>query len=855
VKSTAPRRAPRREQGSGRAAERAQAQRGRPGGWALGAIAGAFLVSGAAGLMHEVVWSRLLALVFGATSLAISTVLAAYMGGLALGSWWIGTRSEELRDRRRVYAWLEIGIGLGALVVPLLLAAVGPAYGWLWRRFHLSFAAFSVLRLLVATLILLGPTLLMGATLPVLAAYCAGLQGRQVAPPWLYTVNLAGAALGVAAAGFAVMPALGVWGTIIVAALLNIGAGLAVMALPVLPERPAATGREADDPVRLGPLLIAVAFASGLMAMATQVAWTRVLSLIVGSTTYAFSSVLLVYLVALAAGSAWAARRSARLDQAGPDLALMHALFAVGLLGAVWSVNRLPYWYLRLSAGWAPQSLAGVVAVQMTILCSVLLVPVLCAGTILPLVLGAAAPAGARGTGPAVARVYAVNTLGAIAGALGSGFVLVPFAGTQATLIAVCGLAAVLAVACAWWGEARWAKLTSVATLVLVGAGALWRPAWNYLELHSGVYEPGRIHDVTDTLTSPGEKALYQREGPTASVLVALRPGEHGDIRSLLINARVNASDYREDMQTQLMLAHAPLLLTPRPRDVFLIGWGSGVTAGAVLAWPDTRLTAVELEPAVVEASREYEHVNGRPLGNPRLRLVEDDARHILLADETTYDVIVSEPSHPWVSGVANLFTADFYRLAGRRLRPDGVFAQWLQAYQISLDSFRAILAAYQSVFPEVLVFILPNNFDTIVVGSRQPLALDLADVERRWAVPEVQADLARIEFRRPEDLLARLYLGPEAVRSLVRGSRLNTDDNMLVETRGPAQMVWGSVKAYEQLLAALSNAATPVDMLLADPRHLRASPERLTALIEALRRTKRPTAYYERLRNASGSG
>jgi spermidine synthase len=322
--------------------------------WVVPALAVAFLLSGSAGLVHEVVWVRLLGLVFGATSLAISTVLATFMGGLAIGSYWVGRRADRLADRRRVYALLEIAIGVYALLVPGVLHAVEPLYGWLWRQFHLSFAVFSIIRFLVAGTVILGPTIMMGATFPILADYLANLRGRSLAPQWLYTMNLVGAVFGAAAAGYFLMPVVGVRGTITIGAALNVVVGIAVLCLPqVASSRPGdpigeapGDGAGAAGLPRAGRLLLLAAFLSGLVSLATQVAWTRVLSLIVGSTTYAFTSVLVVYLVALGFGSALASRRASRVRRVEPDLAIMHAALAVCMLGAVYCVNRLPYWYL-----------------------------------------------------------------------------------------------------------------------------------------------------------------------------------------------------------------------------------------------------------------------------------------------------------------------------------------------------------------------------------------------------------------------------------------------------------------------------------------------------------------------------
>lgn len=817
------------------------------GAWVAPALAGAFLLSGAAGLVHEVVWVRLLGLVFGATSLAISTVLATFMGGLAVGSYWVGRRTERLADRRRVYALLEVGIGACAILVPVILYVVEPLYGWLWRQFHLSFLAFSAIRFVVAASVLLAPTVMMGATFPVLADYLVGLRGRRLAPQWLYTANLAGAVLGAAAAGFFLLPVLGVRGTIAVGAAINVGVGLGVLALPRVGELHAAkSAASLGVTYRPERLLIVAAFVSGLVSLATQVAWTRVLSLVVGSTTYAFTSVLVVYLVALGVGSAWASRRGGRVARVEPDLAVAHAALGLFMLAAVAAVNRLPYWYLRLYDAWEPATLAGVVAMSSTLVWLVLFLPVLSAGMVLPLVLVGAVPPDARGTGAAVGRIYAVNTVGAIVGSVASGFFLIPVLGSQATLLAVSALAAAMALAFAFSKPTpRWVAAAAVMAAGVIAVGVLQRPDWNYLELHAGVFEPGRITGtVTDTLTEEGERTLYHREGPTASVVVVERPS---GARVLIVNARVNASDTPADMGTQVLLAQVPLLLAPRVDEVFVLGWGSGVTAGSATVGSTERVTAVELEPAVVQASAQFLHVNRDPLRNPRVRLYEDDARHILLASHDTYDVIISEPSQPWSAGVANVFTQDFYRLAERRLNAEGVFAQWLQLYQISFDVFRSVVATFQSVFPEVLIFKPPNSLDVVLLGSRQPLVLDVDELDRRWNVGSTREELARVGMERPEHLLGSLLLGPGIVRRMIEGARVNTDDNMHVESHAPMEMARGMIESSGMKIAVLVRLAPPTEELIANPAALLDSPERLRALVEGLRLAGRRSDGYDR--------
>jgi len=229
------------------------------------------------------------------------------------------------------------------------------------------------------------------------------------------------------------------------------------------------------------------------------------------------------------------------------------------------------------------------------------------------------------------------------------------------------------------------------------------------------------------------------------------------------------------------------------------------------------------------------------------VRLHTDDARHILLASDDTYDVIVSEPPHAWLTGVANLFTQDFYALAASRLRPDGMMAQWLQTYEISPDGFRAILAAFQSVFPEVMVFTTANAFDTVLVGTRRPLRIDLAELERRWSADRTRTELARVGLTQPEHLLACFYLGPDAVRALVAGAPINTDDNLYVEATTPREHM-RTARTGNAILPTLESRSTPVETVLRDPTLLTRSRARLEALVEGLRRLQRPSDRYAKL-------
>jgi spermidine synthase len=732
-----------------------------------------------------------------------------------------------------------------ALAVPLLLDALEPVYGILWRRFHLSFLAFSGIRFLLAGSLLLAPTIMMGATLPLLADFFAASAGRRVAPEWLYTINLIGATVGVAAGGFLLLPLVGVRATIATGAALNIIAGLLVLA-----RLPKTWGprRSFSEPVegpstsenRPASIFLAAAFISGFASLAAQVAWTRILALLVGSTTWALSTVLLAFLLSMAGGSAWASRRAGRGADARTSLAMVAALGAPALLAAMAAVNQWPSWYWTIFNALRPGGIAGAIAINAVAVLGILSIPLLLAGTIFPLALAAVTPRDPQATGRAVGTLCAVNTVGAILGATLGGVVLVPRLGSRGTLSGLCLATALFALACAL--PVRRVRLTAavLASLLIVLAGLALLPAWDLKTLNAAIYEPQPGVDPRNK--NRKDVVVYHREGPTATVMVLDREGE---TRYMRINGRVNASSGPRDIATNVLLAQIPLLVVPRGDDVLVVGLGSGVTAGAALQSPARRVTVVELEPAVVEASHLFDEVNDKPLDDLRLRLYEDDARHVLLASDALYDVIISEPSHPWVSGVSNLFTRKFFSLGASRLHDEGVFAQWLQTYQIAGGTFRSILATFQSVFPEVLVF-RSYGTDLILVGSRRPLSLDMSTMEQRLLDPLVRREMNRIGIRRPEDLMAHFLTGPQDVRRFASGAPINTDDNMLVEFRAPVDLLHVGSDETQTILSGLP--FTPVEEVLSDPDRLLHRRDSLHALVRALTERNRSAERYEKI-------
>jgi spermidine synthase len=776
-----------------------------------------FILSGATGLIYEVLWARMLGLVFGATTLAVSTVLAAFMGGLALGSALAGRLASRIKKPLGTYGLMEIGIAVYALLVPFLFRWVDDVYALIWQQFQPGFFAFSLWRFLLSSLVLLVPTTLMGATLPVLAAalvHSSGRNSNSVAR--LYACNLAGAILGTIAAGFVLLPALGVRTTIAVAAVLNVTVGVVAILLQrttrsfepqlVHPENP-------DNPVPISFWLFA-AVASGFVTISTQVCWTRILTMIIGSSTYAFSIVVALFLIGLAVGAWWIARKD-RSEKLRLIVLKVQVLTAISLLLSLFVLNNIPAMVVSLGLKCQISSWAGLLALQILAATLLILVPATLMGMVMPLVLvwasGDETKAVAR-----VGRSYAMNTIGAIAGAFITGFLLIPKTSTRFTLLlaAVCCLV-VAAVAYQPHVPGRDPALKRSLAIGLTPMLAivlfLIAPAMNLADLSIGAYDSlvrvlaqtrEGAKNSSDEASQPAvhELLMYQ-EGPTATVSVR----KDQNTVSMAINGRTNASDSVYDMPTQVILGQIPLLIAPKIDTGLIIGYATGVTVGAMLQSPIQSVTCVELEPGTVKASRFFEHINNRPLDDPRTTLIIDDARAFLRVTPNRYDMIVSEPSHPWVPGVANLFTQEFFELGRARLNDEGIFVQWVQIYQLSTESLRSVLATYQKVFPHVLVFRvggLNKGKDLLLVGSNRSLSLDR--LAERYADPRIAAEIARVDLRSEADVRAWYVCDETKLGPAVAGAEINTDDNMHIEMTVPREAFRPSMQTNADWVQAL---------------------------------------------------
>lgn len=794
-----------------------------------------FFASGVTGLVYQVIWLRQLTLLFGATAYASSAVLSTFMGGLALGSYWAGRRADLWPDPPlRTYGKLELGIAAYAAAIPFLLHQLTPVLGVAWRLgADRHFALLGLVKLIAIAIVILPATTLMGATLPVLARVATKTTrtvGAGVAA--LYAVNTFGAVIGTVAAAFIALPALGTARTLVANIALN--ALIGIVAWTAGGRTLEAAGPSVEGPDRVAPdqsaraLVLAFA-ASGFAAMVLEVAWTRSLALVLGSSVYAYASMLAAFLIGLTSGAASAARFLERKRSADPRAALAAVLAVAGALSfvAAFAIQALPRLFAEIYFRLTPSPEGWWIA-QLGIAMLVMCPTTYALGWVFPLVLegvGGSRSAVARSVG----RTYAANTVGTIAGAASGGFLLIPTVGVGATLVGAAVVllllgAALLPGASVFTSGIR--RALAVACVASALLSVALRPAWDVLMMNSGVYM--NVQDVAkgwhefERRIRTDTAVVYARDGLTTSVLVARQSAF--DNLYLAVNGKTDASS-REDLETQVVLGQLPLLFHPDPRDVLIVGLASGITAGSVATHRVESIRVVEVEGAMVGAARCFGPYNNDVLDDPRVTLSINDARNELQFNPKLYDVIISEPSNPWMTVAANLFTEDFFTIAKSRLRPGGVFGQWVQTYCLTPTHLKSILAGYHRAFPHVLVFESQGGIDLLVIGSDQPLVIDTEDLERRASELWVRADLARAGIRSATDIVAMLQTGGAALAEVVRGAAINTDDNGLVEFAAPKTLyletqdanltaLQGPGNDPMEVVAALTRTPDPPDRL-----------------------------------------
>ena len=719
-----------------------------------------FTVSGFAGLIYESIWTHYLKLFLGHAAYAQSLVLAVFMGGMALCAAYCARISARLRNPLALYALVEAIVGLCALALHEVFVAVTDwSYAALLPGLGAPWLVLGA-KLALSCLLILPQSVLLGATFPLMSAGLVrahpAASGESVS--MLYFTNSLGAAAGVLASGFLLIEWAGLPGTLRTAGAINLGLAAVVWLLARPMQAPALPGRAAREPrVALG--LVAVAFFTGLASFVYEISWIRMLSLVLSSSTHAFELMLSTFILGLALGG-FAVRR--RVDAtASPERLIGWVQLAKGLLALLTllvydrSFELMEYLMrglARSETGYLLFNLSG-----QAIAALVMLPATFCAGMTLPLITGALLRRGA-GEG-AIGRVYAANTLGAIAGVLFAVHFGLPALGLKGALVAASLLDAALGLALLYLFLAQRRSFA----LAAAACAALFVPIAAAFELDvrkmtAGVFRYGELASSRDA------QILYRKDGKTASVHLV----QYGPVTSIRTNGKSDGSvnikgteegDRGTDEITMVLTGALPMALKPEAKSVAVIGIGTGITTHTLLQGLGIeRVETVEIEAAMAEAARGFRPRNSAAFADPRSAILIDDAKTYFSSLSRRYDILISEPSNPWVSGVSSLFTREFYRRIRAHLAPGGILVQWFQLYEIGPSLLASVMRALGEEFPHYAVY-APSDHDLLIVASQTPLPAPQARVFQQ---PGLAKELRHVHLHTIGDLDAR-YLGSRA--------------------------------------------------------------------------------------------
>jgi len=787
------------------------------------AILGCFFLSGAAGLVYQVAWAKALGLIFGHTVYAAAVVLAVFMAGLASGSVYLSRWAKGHTNPVALYARIELLIAATGALSLAGLAAVRSLYVIVYPVVSGAQIPLLALRLLGVTAVLFIPTFLMGATFPILVdGFSRSSANLGAGVSQLYWVNTLGAVAGTLIAGFVLLPAWGLRVTIGCAAAVNALAGLIALwasnenrTSPPAKVLPRKVSPDRNTPQEFSFRFLLFLFAVvGSTAFAYEIAWTRLLAITIGSSTYAFTLMLAAFLLGTVIGSAFfhrffAASRKVSITtfsrtQIGIGMAALSSLVLFPWMAAI--VPDL----LRNT----DQAFGGLVLTQFVVSALAMLPTAMIFGFNFPMVvvLLDRRNAGQSGSSVTVGEAYAANTMGCIVGAVVTGFWLVPWLGS----FRVIGVAAAinLLLALVLDSRAPQRRLLRLAIdigcfvlAVVVGFSSLFynQPL---LMLSAVLYGNSHQRRLTFGEVVATTDLVFAEAGVNDSIAVVRTDANV----SLRVNGKVDAST--GDARTQLLLGHLGAALHSKPRRVLIIGFGSGMTASAVARYPDVEeIDCVEIEPAVIHAAPYLGSLNRGVLTDARVQVVFDDARSFLLTSRQKYDLIISEPSNPWIAGVATLFTDEFYAAARQRLAPGGMFVQWVQSYSLDPADLRMIMATFAPHFAEVTLW-RGEETDLLLLGRTDTAPLQFNHLRALWQNQALRTDLESVDVRDPEGVVAYFLLDDAAVRKLGEGSPLNTDDRTLLEYHAPETMLMrGLSDANDELITQFQTRPLPANL------------------------------------------
>ncbi|MCF6284175.1 MAG: fused MFS/spermidine synthase [Candidatus Hydrogenedentes bacterium] len=768
-----------------------------------------FFVSGACGLLYQVVWTRKLVLLLGTTSHAVSTVLSIFFLGLGVGSIWGGRLADRTTRPLRAYGIFECIIGLWALGFIVAVTYGEDAVVVLLKQFHLSRGTGTLFRGLLALLLLFVPVSLMGATLPLLARFVsreAKVRGMRIGA--LYTLNTLGAVAGCFVAGFFLIPRFGYTQTTLLGAAANVAVGLVAWGLSRHRETGAVVERGAEVPppsevdaqaTMLG-LVIAAFFLSGFCSLGLEVLWTRLLAIIFLGTTYAYTTMLTTLLLGIALGSAVASAFVDRLGRPALWLGAVLALTGVGCVYMLGTLAAMPeaVMALQLDSGgdWG-----AVIRGKVWLSFKALFLPTFFLGMTFPLVVKAVSNTRAT-LGRDVGRLYFANTVGGVLGSLVGGFLFIPLIGTHwgivvfALLVTLAGAALIVASP----QTSFLFKGLSCATVALLLAGSFWRAPVDVNQSLNAGYIP------------ESHRVIHYKEGVEGTVAVSEpRDERDGTDRVLWINRVQATTSIEKGVKMNRLQGVLPLLFDRQPTDVLFMCFGSGITCGTLALSDFARIDAVDISPEVLEAAPFFEVDNLGVIDRPEVTFHVDDGRNFLLTSERRYDVITFEPMPLAMSGVSTFYTQEYYKLCLEHLKPGGMVSQWIPLHGLTPEIVKSLAYTFTTVFPNYTAWFI--NADLFLIGSNAPLKLDVVALQARLATPALEKALKDVGFADIPSILGCYLMDEAGLDAYTAGGTVMRDDLPWAEFEAPKLI---NVRTQHKSMALLEqHMSSPVSLFL----------------------------------------
>jgi spermidine synthase len=765
--------------------------------------------SGTFSLIYQIAWVRFLTLLLGSTTLGITTVVSSFMGGLALGSWLASKYLTNRENPLKIYAFLELITAISAFISPLLFNWLFSSLPVILQKVGDANLSIFVLRILFSAVIMLIPTICQGAVLPVLAKYLqqyTKLAERRITI--IYGFNTVGACAGCLAAGYFLLPGIGLINTIYVTAAANSLLTVAILLIPRLSENKIIESKTQkkekkqsvpEDQYLQGAVLssnaknfiLLITTVVGFTGLVSELVWTRLIVLTVGGSIYAYSTILAVYLCFYGIGAAFggfslksiASRSGIRTFEVSRTIFyILILLMSLATTASIAFANTLPDYYIRNFSIESSSNLIGLFGSQ--------LVPAIMLVGLATFISGFFFSYGlfmmkqcTDDSSHNTSHFYAWNTVGGIAGSIIAAFLLIPALGLDHTLRLTSTLLVLVGLASVFFTDVK--NKMSIQTAGIICIALIWFliPSLDRSAITSGAgintpriqqnpdvikYGVGRIYDNEVDMVS-------YKDGFTATITVTRN--KYTNELALKTNGKGDGSSFT-DMPTQKLCGYFPALFHSKPINTCVIGFGTGTTVGSLAMLPGIQVDAVEIEPAIIDAAMLLNDFNNKPLDRKNVNLLITDGRLHLQRSAGKYDMITSEPSNPWLSGVSDLFTLEYYKLANNALTSDGVFGQWIQMYHLKPEALQLVFRSFREVFPEAYLVVLNPGIDIMLVGCKGSYRPTLEDIKARISQPEIAADIAAdpVNITTAYQLFSRVIFGPDQIREFAAEGPINTD-------------------------------------------------------------------------------